>query len=261
MKKCFIIVSIIFLFFVCFAPIQSFAAVTKFGKLGLDQTAGQITDSGLKKTNIPIMIGKALGVLLYTVAVIFFILMVYAGILWMTARGKEDQAKKAQSTIIAASVGLIIVLSSYSLTNFLFSSLEGESENEGDKGCCVLIPKDKEKGIFLIESLFTQKECDDAFNSARGQNTDYFANTFYPTNNAEQCSPQNEDIKALTELLVPGLCPNTEVKAQPDGTFSTWDACIGKNVGEACSNKGWVGNCELTDDKETCICQELREPN
>jgi hypothetical protein len=50
---------------------------------------------------------------------IFLLLTVYAGILWMTAQGEEDQIKKATDIIKACTIGLIITLSAYSITFFV----------------------------------------------------------------------------------------------------------------------------------------------
>jgi len=43
-------------------------------------------------------------------------LMIYAGFLWMTARGAEEQVKKSQDIIIAAVIGLVITLSAYAIS-------------------------------------------------------------------------------------------------------------------------------------------------
>ena len=49
----------------------------------------------------------------------FLILAIYAGILWMTARGEPKDVKKAKDILTAAVVGLIITASAYSLTEFV----------------------------------------------------------------------------------------------------------------------------------------------
>lgn len=100
-----------------------FAAPVFAQDFGLGATAGA---AGLKSNaSVPTLIGNIIGTALSMIAVIFFILMVYGGFLWMTAHGNNDQVKKAQDTIIAAVIGIIIVLGSYAITNFVFSSVEG----------------------------------------------------------------------------------------------------------------------------------------
>ena len=55
--------------------------------------------------------------------VIFLVLMVYAGYLWMTARGTEEQIEKAKKIIMAAMIGLIITLGAYSITAFVVPAI------------------------------------------------------------------------------------------------------------------------------------------
>ena len=68
-----------------------------------------------------------MGVLVKTVlsfvGIIFLALMVYAGFLWMTARGAEDQITKAQDIIRAAIIGIVITLGAYSITSFVVDAV------------------------------------------------------------------------------------------------------------------------------------------
>ena len=61
----------------------------------------------------------ALGVL----GTIFLVLVVYAGFLWMTAGGEEDKIEKAKKLIYNGVVGLVIILSAYAISYFVFESL------------------------------------------------------------------------------------------------------------------------------------------
>lgn len=98
---------------------------------GLNETAGA---SGLTKgypSDVPTLIGNVIGTALSMIAVIFFILMVYGGFLWMTAHGDSSQVDKAKDTIIAAIIGIIVVLASYAITNFVFSATGGSGGGGG----------------------------------------------------------------------------------------------------------------------------------
>jgi len=53
------------------------------------------------------------------IGVLFLVLMIYGGFLWMTDRGNEAQVKKAQKLIEAAVIGIIIVVSAYAITQFV----------------------------------------------------------------------------------------------------------------------------------------------
>ena len=119
MKKSIILFSsLTILLFTLFPAAHSFAAEAG----GLEITANY---AGLTIKEEPeAIIGNLIGTILSIIGVIFFILMVYAGFKWMTARGNEEGVKEAQKTIIAAIIGLVVVLSAYAITNFVFTSVE-----------------------------------------------------------------------------------------------------------------------------------------
>ena len=69
--------------------------------------------------NLEDVIGTGIGAALTLVGLIFLILMVYGGYLWMTARGAEEQIGKAQKIIYGTIIGLVVVLSAYAITVFV----------------------------------------------------------------------------------------------------------------------------------------------
>ena len=104
----------------CMQPVS--ADITIPSDYGIDTVA---TNANLEKEgSLPVITGRVVGAGLSFIGVAFFILMVYAGFLWMTAHGNEEQVKKAQSTLIGATIGMLIVLGSYAITKFIFESVE-----------------------------------------------------------------------------------------------------------------------------------------
>lgn len=65
------------------------------------------------------IVGTAIKALLSVIGLVFLILMVYAGILWMTARGDESKVEKARDIIQAAVIGLFVTVSAYAITVFV----------------------------------------------------------------------------------------------------------------------------------------------
>lgn len=63
---------------------------------------------------------------LQVLGILFLILTVYAGFLWMTAGGNEDQVKKAKSLLFQAVIGLVIILAAYAITQFVISIAQGK---------------------------------------------------------------------------------------------------------------------------------------
>lgn len=72
---------------------------------------------------LPTVIGRVIGSALAFIGVIFFVLIVYGGFLWMTARGNDSQVGKAKDLIGAAIVGLAIVLMAYAITSYVSTLL------------------------------------------------------------------------------------------------------------------------------------------
>lgn len=74
---------------------------------------------GTTKTTLSENIGIVVNMALSVMGVVFTVLMVYAGYLWMTARGNDDQIEKAKKIITASIIGLIITLGAFSITTFI----------------------------------------------------------------------------------------------------------------------------------------------
>ena len=67
------------------------------------------------------VLGLLLGVVLGVVGVVFVIITIQGGFLWMTAGGKEDQVKQARDKIANGAIGIIIIFAAYMLTGFVLS--------------------------------------------------------------------------------------------------------------------------------------------
>jgi threonine/homoserine/homoserine lactone efflux protein len=91
-----------------------------------------ITADDIKNLRIPVLttpanidlattIARIINFLLVIVGIIAFIYLIYSGILYITAAGSPDQAKKAQQGVISVVVGLIVVALSYAIIKFAIS--------------------------------------------------------------------------------------------------------------------------------------------
>lgn len=76
-------------------------------------------------TDIPSALGRIIGAVLAFTGTLFFVLMIYGGLLWMLARGNEQQVEKAKNLITAAVIGLVIILSAYAITAHIGGALTG----------------------------------------------------------------------------------------------------------------------------------------
>ena len=68
---------------------------------------------------VGLIINAALGLL----GIIFVVLMILAGYNWMTASGSEEKVKEAKDIIKRAIIGLIIVIGSWAIWNFILENL------------------------------------------------------------------------------------------------------------------------------------------
>jgi len=69
------------------------------------------------------IVGKIIRGFLGLLGTVFVVLVLYAGYLWMTAQGNEEQITKAKKLITNATIGLIIIILAYAITNFVLNSL------------------------------------------------------------------------------------------------------------------------------------------
>jgi len=100
---------------------QSTSSVMEYLRLVAGGSYDVNTNENTLLDNIATIIQVVLGLL----GTIFVILMIYAGILWMTAGGKDEQVKKAQNIIQRAAIGLLIIVLAYAITYFIFQNLPG----------------------------------------------------------------------------------------------------------------------------------------
>ncbi|MFA6548146.1 MAG: pilin [Candidatus Magasanikbacteria bacterium] len=128
--KIFIIIGAIFSLFL-FCPVQA----ADYGlKATVDATGGSLPTSIKGAKTIPELAGIIVNAGLSLVGIIFFLLMLYAGINWMKAMGNTEEVTKAKDMIIQAVIGLVIVMAAYAATNFVFTSLGASGGGGGPSG-------------------------------------------------------------------------------------------------------------------------------
>ena len=71
------------------------------------------------ESSLPSFLGTVINGALSLLGIVFVSLMVFAGYKWMTASGNEDKVKEATGTIKRAIIGLVIVLGSWAIWNFI----------------------------------------------------------------------------------------------------------------------------------------------
>ncbi len=204
-------------------------------KTGLGGALSNLEGSvGTAKTGLPSDLSTTVATVvraaLALVGTVFLLLTIYAGILWMTASGKEEQIETAQKIIKATVIGLFITLSAYAITSFVAGRLSGVGGAAGGGGGTAA-PAGAPAGGAGAGKL-TDPQCE-----AKGARCDYVDHVgtgcdpkgidIYDGTSAGDCTPDNG---------VPRIC------------------CVLKDTQEKCEKLG--GNCAQVDN-----CSDLKQVN
>lgn len=77
------------------------------------------------KTSIGEIVASIILVFIGLLGVVFVVLLIYGGYMWLTAQGEETKTKKSQGLIFNAIIGLLIILSAYAIAYFVLRKLAG----------------------------------------------------------------------------------------------------------------------------------------
>jgi len=97
---------------------------------------GSTVSGGLKKTGIASgygdkapalenVAGKVIQTIIELTGIIFIVITVYAGVMYLTAFGDETKVKKAKTMLVQGVVGIVIIVSAYAISTFVLSQLGG----------------------------------------------------------------------------------------------------------------------------------------
>lgn len=81
------------------------------------------TTSGLGNTDLLTIIGNIINIFLGLLGVVFLVLTIYAGFLWMTSQGDEEVVTKAKNIIKSATIGLVLCLAAFAIATFVINLL------------------------------------------------------------------------------------------------------------------------------------------
>ena len=122
-------------FFVLFLLALSapFTAVHAQGgdTLGVKPVAETIALSGL---DIRVIVAKIIRAALSLLGIVAVVIVLYAGFLWMTSGGNDEQIGKAKQWLKNGVIGLAIILSAFAIVQFVLSKLAGGTGLAGGDG-------------------------------------------------------------------------------------------------------------------------------
>lgn len=79
--------------------------------------------TGVIEKELPLTIAVFVRAVLSIVGVIFLVLIIYGGVQWMTSGGNEQRIALAKKILTTSVIGLVIVITGYSITYFIIQSL------------------------------------------------------------------------------------------------------------------------------------------
>jgi len=108
------------------APVLAFDDVNTYWG-GQEQKQYIIDNSGLPAdTNVNdprLLIAEIIRIVLGFLGILAVIIVFYAGFKWMTSGGNEDQVSDAKKMLVAGLIGLVIILFSYAIANFVITQI------------------------------------------------------------------------------------------------------------------------------------------
>ncbi|MCX6746473.1 MAG: hypothetical protein NTX00_05720, partial [Candidatus Parcubacteria bacterium] len=109
---------------------------------GLNEIASPL---GLGTQDIRVTIANIIRVALGLLGIVAVVIIIYGGVLYLTSMGEPEKIKKAKDLLIAAIIGLVIILTSFAIASFIISSiLNATGVGPGVNG--VIIPTCEETG-------------------------------------------------------------------------------------------------------------------
>ncbi len=104
-----------------FAFLQAKINFVLAGDYGLDKAAKKAGLASTGKGDIIGVVGTIIDLVLGYLGLVFLVLTIYGGLIWMTAGGNPENVKKAKSLITNAVIGLFIIFASYGIAHLVFS--------------------------------------------------------------------------------------------------------------------------------------------
>lgn len=81
--------------------------------------------SEAKDAPIPYLLGKIIKSILGIAGSLALVMFIYGGASWMLSGGNQEQVAKGKNIIIWATIGIVIIFTSYALVKFVLTTVAG----------------------------------------------------------------------------------------------------------------------------------------
>ncbi|HRH23170.1 MAG TPA: Ig-like domain-containing protein [Candidatus Magasanikbacteria bacterium] len=96
---------------------------TTSDQFGIQEVGENIVIPANPNSDIRVIIVRILNVVLGFLGLVAVCIILYAGYLWMTSAGNEEQVAQAKKMLINGVVGMVIILSAFGITSYILRSL------------------------------------------------------------------------------------------------------------------------------------------
>jgi len=96
--------------------------------LGIDDASEEITEI-TGNTDLTISLGRAMNSFFAILGVIFFIVVVFGGLRWMTAGGNEEKLATGKKFVVGGVEGMIVIFLSYAFIYLILTALGAATSN------------------------------------------------------------------------------------------------------------------------------------
>jgi hypothetical protein len=89
-----------------------------------DDISGRVTLPNPLQTAEPnILIGQIINAVMGIIGSLALVMFIYGGLTWMLAAGNNEKVQKGKNILVWATIGLVVIFSSYALVRFVFTGL------------------------------------------------------------------------------------------------------------------------------------------
>lgn len=71
-------------------------------------------------------IGFIIALAISFIALFFLIIVIYSGFQWMTSSGNEEKVEQAKKRVINGTIGVILTLAAFTITNFVYNYFDAK---------------------------------------------------------------------------------------------------------------------------------------
>ncbi len=120
-------------FFIFLTAVILFSKISFAQGIAEDLNVDSIADqSGLTSSVTPgVFIANIIKIILAVIGVIFLIIVIVAGAIWMTSGGNQEKIAKAKKMIVAGVIGMAIIVFSYVIVTFIVKAIWGGISGPG----------------------------------------------------------------------------------------------------------------------------------